>query len=205
MSTGEKRVNVAAVVLAAGASTRLGRSKALLEIDGEAALARVVRQLSEAGVRSGVVVIGGEHADAIRATVEAAPLRYEVNPHPAAGRLGSLVVGLAATDAAADVLLWPVDRPMADTSTVRALLASAEPGDSKPRVGKPVFDGRRGHPVWLAASLRERLLAAPADANLRELLADVASIDVPVDDPGIHVNLDTEADWRRMREDPPAE
>jgi molybdenum cofactor cytidylyltransferase len=201
---------VAAIVLAAGASRRLGRPKALLDFAGLTALEVALRTLREAGVTSGVVVTG-EETDVIRRAVDATPFVWVVNPMPAAGRTGSLIVGLAALRTV-DVLLWPVDRPLASAETVRALLEAREEEDAgsgatdvppaapgtKSDAIVPESDGRRGHPFLLRASLRAAVLAAAPDASLRDVLkaAGARRRVVPVEDPGIHFNLDTPEAWQ---------
>jgi len=202
------QTGVAAVVLAAGASRRLGRPKALLDFDGMTALELALRSLRGAGVTSGVVVTGDESA-VIRRAVDPSPFLFVHNPLPAAGRTGSVVIGLGAVGAV-DVLLWPVDRPLASADTVRALLAAAAedggPGgptgdpaapDAPPDVLVPESGGRCGHPLILRASLRPALLAAAPDTSLRNVLraAGVRRRVVPVEDPGIHFNLDTDDAW----------
>lgn len=188
-----------AVVLAAGGSTRLGRSKALLEFDGLTALELVLRAVRTAGVTSGVVVTG-EADDALRRAVDPAPFQWVRNPFPEEGRTGSVLIGLGATTADTDVLLWPVDRPLASTDTVRALLAPpAGPEDVGEGVVVPECEGRRGHPLRLRARIRPALLAAPPDASLRDVIraSGLRRRVVAVEDPGIHFDLDTEDDWKR--------
>lgn len=191
-----ERAGVAAVVLAAGASQRLGRPKALLELDGRTVLEVVARHLAAAGVTRGVVVVGGSDADAIQAAVDPSPLVWARNPDPDAGRLGSVQVGLKAVGAERDVLLWPIDRPMAPPGTVQCLLVARGRRGELFTVS-PVASGRGGHPVVLAAALSERLLREAPHANLREVLraADVRRIVVEAG-PEIHANLDTEEDYR---------
>lgn len=185
---------VAAVVLAAGASRRLGRPKALLDFDGMTALELALRSLREAGVTSGVVVLGDE-SDVVRRAVDPSPFLWVHNPLPEAGRMGSVVVGLGAVGAV-DVLLWPVDRPLASTATVRALLAAAAE-DASQDLLVPEFEDRRGHPLVLRAGLQPALLAADPDASLRDVLRSAGARRrvVPVTDPGIHFNLDTDEAW----------
>jgi len=190
---------VAAVVLAAGASRRLGRPKALLPLGGRPVLERVVRAIVAAGVTEGVVVVGGTDEGAIRGAADPSPLAWVRNPDPDAGRLGSLRVGWEAVGPGRDVLLWPVDRPLAGEDVVREVLAAR--GDAGERFTvSPVSGGRGGHPVLLAAALREAILLAAPDRNLRTLLAATGArrIEVPTGDPGIHVNLDTEDDVRKL-------
>jgi molybdenum cofactor cytidylyltransferase len=107
--------------------------------------------------------------------------------------MGSIQAGLARLDPAADVLLWPVDRPLAAPATVAALTASGE-GGGEDEIRVPVAGGRRGHPILLPASLRDPLLAAAPDESLRDRLraSGAARRGIEVDDVGIHFDLDTE-------------
>jgi molybdenum cofactor cytidylyltransferase len=190
-------MTVQAIVLAAGASSRLGHPKALLDFDGKTALELILDALAEVGIGSGVVVTG-DHAEEIERAVDPAPFRYARNPDPAAGRLGSIRIGLSALEAPTDVLLWPVDRPFARGSTVRSLVDAREEGAAA-GVIVPECDGGRGHPILLRERVLPRVLAAPPDADLRRVLAEsgVGRRPVPVDDPGIHPNLDTREAYAR--------
>lgn len=192
--------SIEAIVLAAGSSTRLGRPKSLVEQGGRTVLERILDELRAAGIRRGVIV-GGEHLEAMKARVDAAPFRYAWNPTPEAGRMGSIVIGLASTEPDSDALLWPVDRPMAKAATVRALAAARERETSLEAVLVPVAGGRRGHPILIGWGLRGALLSADPDANLRDVFAELRAkrVEVSVDDPGIHVDLDTPDDADRLR------
>lgn len=190
----------AALVLAAGASRRLGRPKALLDFDGRTALDLVLDALRTARLERGVVVLGTGGA-AIRDAVDTSPFLVAENPDPDAGRTGSIRVGLDRLAGAAEVLLWPVDRPLASAATVVALLgavqgAADEAGEAIGLV-LPETDGGRGHPFLLRGEALDRLRRADPGANPRELLRDVPRLEVAVDDPGIHFDLDTEDDYRR--------
>ena len=189
---------IEAMVLAAGASSRLRTPKALLSFDGPCALDLVVGALREAGVSRGVVVVG-EHAEALAAAVDPAPFGWVRNPVPETGRMGSVLAGLRALTSGADILLWPVDRPLASAATVAALLAErprAAPGEG---VLVPEHRGGRGHPVVLRAALLPSLVSAYPDANLREVIqrSGTKRRAVHVDDPGIHFDLDTESEYEK--------
>jgi len=192
---GEARVE--ALVLAAGASRRLGRPKALLSFEGRPAVRLVVDALEEAGVTRGVVVVAG--LDGELAAVDPAPLAWAENPVPEDGRMGSVLVGLRALAPGADVLFWPVDRPLASARTVAALLSALGGAAPDEGVVVPEHGGGRGHPVILRASLRSRLEAARPDANLRDLVRSSGTRrrTVPVDDPGIHFDLDTASEYEK--------
>lgn len=185
-----------AVVLAAGASSRLGRPKALVTLQGRTVLAHLLDSLRDASVTHGVVVVG-THADEMRGAVDPAPLSWVVNPDPAAGRTGSLQRGLAAMQAPSDILLWPVDRPLGGADVVRSLCDARV---HAPTAGwlVPVSAARRGHPILIRASLLPALRAAPPSANLREVLRATGTQphEVPVEDPLLHLDLDTEQDIR---------
>jgi molybdenum cofactor cytidylyltransferase len=185
---------IEAIVLAAGSSKRLGRPKALVEIEDTTALERILGVLSKCGVRGGVVV-AGEHLPAMKSRIDPAPLQFALNPSPEAGRMGSVIIGIASTDPDTDVLLWPVDRPMARIDTVQGILSARaqEPGDDVIIV--PEYDGHTGHPILIAQGLRAPLLSAAPDANLRDILRAAGANRIKVSgDVGIHTNLDTEED-----------
>jgi molybdenum cofactor cytidylyltransferase len=187
-----RAAEIEAMVLAAGASRRLGSPKALLAFGDRTALQLVLDAIRGAGIRRGVVVVGAD-ADALAAAVDPAPLAWARNPAPDTGRMGSVLVGLRALTPGADILLWPVDRPLGSARTVAALIAERERAAPDEGVIVPEHDGARGHPVILRAALLPSLVAASPDANLREVLraSGTRRRGVAVDDPGILFDLDT--------------
>ena len=86
------RPSVAAVVLAAGASTRMGRNKLLLEVDGETLVARAARIAAEAGLDPVLVVLGHE-ADRVAAALSGPPAGRSSNPEHASGKASSCAPG----------------------------------------------------------------------------------------------------------------
>ena len=183
-----------AVVLAAGASTRMGHPKALSDLGGgERALERVVATCEAAGVPLPLVVLG-EHHDEVRAALPHldARVRWVRNPRPGLGRTGSLQRGLAMASAPA-VLVLPIDHPLVAPATLRALLAT--PGAWV----VPERDGRGGHPLKLSGVALAAVQSAPASVALRDVpgMMGLEVVRVPVDDPGIHLNLDTPEDLAR--------
>lgn len=189
---------IEAMVLAAGASRRLGAPKALLRFDGRTALELIGDVIRAAGVERGVVVVG-EHAGELAAAVDPAPLVWRRNPDPDAGRTGSVQIGLDAVAAGADVLLWPADRPLASADTVGALVAASGDATADAGIVVPEHGGARGHPVLLRAALLPALRAARPDAILRDVIraSGLGRRTVAVDDPGIHFDLDTPDAYER--------
>lgn len=192
---------VAAVVPCAGRSLRMGTSKALLDADGEPFVRRVVDTLRDGGADPVVVVVrdggGPEAAEAL-----AADAQVIVNPDPdhpvTGGPISSVRHGIRAVpDDVAGLLLHPVDHPRVAPSTVASLVADFARNGAP--VTNPVWRDRRGHPVLFSRALFAELSAADLPEGARTVVQRhrEARRDVPVDDPGIHDDLDTPSDYRR--------
>ena len=183
-----------AVVLAAGLSRRLGRPKAMVQVNGRAVVRWVCDRLRRAGCHPVVVVVNEQTASDVGRAVPWALLA--VNPNPDAGRTGSLQIGLTAlveeTGATLErAVMAPVDRPGWTSEVVAALLAAS--GDVA-----PLHEGRSGHPVVLSSASIEAVMVSGRDRPLREL---VAFSGVPVSAPWLGLNLDTEEDIERLLAD----
>jgi CTP:molybdopterin cytidylyltransferase MocA len=198
---------IVGIVLAAGQSSRMGRSKALLACvpSSETFLARVVRVLREGGVPD-VVVVGRPEDAALRAHVDglAPPTAFAENRDAARGQLSSLIVGIdhARRHGASAVVVMPVDIPQVKPATVATLLAAfASPAP----ILRVAYAGRHGHPVLFRDVVFEELRAADpaigAKAVLRAHAADVLNIEV--DDPGVLRDVDVPDDYVRLFGEPP--
>jgi CTP:molybdopterin cytidylyltransferase MocA len=194
----------AAVILAAGASTRMGSPKALLpDPEGRTFVARIARTFAEAGIDRIVVVTGQQHDAIVGAlTADASPVvpRCVRNPDPSRGQLSSLWVGLdAATEQDTDaVLVTLVDVPMVRAATVRAVV------DAWQRTGAPIvrpaIGDRHGHPVLFDRVVFDALRAAPLDRGAKVVVHAFADriVNVAVDDEGSLLDVDTPADYSRV-------
>lgn len=119
---------IAAVILAAGASRRMGRNKMLLEVEGESLLRRTARRALTAGCRPVVVVVGHE-APLARATLAGLDVDFAVSPDPTGPNSGSLHAGLAALGPGVDAaIVLLADMPHVTADMIRALLRSHEAG-----------------------------------------------------------------------------
>ncbi len=195
-----RRGDAGAIVLAAGASVRFGGSpKALLAVDGEPAVVRIVRQLGEVGTLPPVVVTGAEVAG-IRAVLAGGPARVVENPAWAAGRTGSVQAGLSVLGSGDPIVLWPVDHPFVEAKTVRGLLDAART-DPVSVWFIPSYRGRSGHPVAFRASVVPRLRALSPAEPLRAVLAPLGAgvRRIASDDPGVLANVDTPEAFERAR------
>jgi molybdenum cofactor cytidylyltransferase len=191
----------AAVLLAAGASTRMGGvPKALLDWEGEPVVRRLVA-ISERVRLDPVVVVVGAAGPGVRRAL--AGTRAVVVDHPdwARGRTGSIQSGLASVASAGGVLLWPVDHPFVEAKTVEALLRRAE-ADPMALWVIPTWNGRGGHPVVLRSPTFRAIGELPADRPLRSLLPAFGPqvVRLPVDDPGVVENVDTPESFREALE-----
>lgn len=167
--------DVAAVILAAGGGRRLGgRPKALLTHGGESLVSRAVRTARAGGCASVVVVLGAEAAS-VRQRADLADCVVAVNQDWTTGMGSSLRAGLAAvprSSGAAVILL--VDQPFVTAEAVRAVIASGAD------VAAATYDGRRGHPVLIAARhWPQASAAAVGDRGARDFLARHEVVAVP--------------------------
>jgi molybdenum cofactor cytidylyltransferase len=166
------RTTVGAVLLAAGAGSRLGgRPKALLELGGVPLVMRQLVALSGAGVDELVLVLG-HHADAIEAAVASLPITIARNPEPERGQASSVITGLRALSPRLDaVIVALADQPMIDAQDIVALIgAFKKRGDASmvvPRVSGADGRAEPGNPVIFDSALRERWLAGEADLACR--------------------------------------
>ena len=162
-------LKVGAVLLAAGAGSRMGqRPKALLELDGVALIRGVLTALAGAGIDD-VVVVLGHHADTIEAALRGRCVTRVRNPAPDDGQPSSLRIGLRAlpTDLGA-VLIALADQPLIEAQDIRALINAFEARGAAamvvPRVRDPHGAATPGNPVMIDPGLRDAWLAGDVNA-----------------------------------------
>ena len=185
--------NPALIVLAAGASRRLGRCKALVPLPGGAPLALLLAAGAALGDPRPLVVTGADH-DAIAA---AAPAGVELarNARWQAGRTGGARLA-AERRPGRDLVLAPVDVPLVPAEVFLALLGAWRAAGSSPRGWlAPRHAGRHGHPVLVGRGLAAELPALGADEPLRALRQRAGPLlDVEVAAPEVLDDLDTPGD-----------
>jgi len=182
---------VTAIVLAAGESSRMGRPKPLLPLNGETFLSHLLGEIRASRVSRTVLVLGHRPEVILEAMPEVAPLAV-VNPNYQLGQLSSLQVGLDAVGHEADAtLMCLADHPFIPRQVIDALIQAFE--HTQRPIIVPTNDGRRGHPTLFARSLFAELRAAPLDQGARVVVRAHAPelLELPTDEVGIVADVDT--------------
>jgi molybdenum cofactor cytidylyltransferase len=176
----------AAIVLAAGASSRMGRPKPLLPWRGTTLLGYALQQLSLTGIDRVVVVLGLAHAEVRAAVPSLSAATVVLNLNEASERSGSIRLGAQAVSDSVDaVVVQSVDQPCS-AAVLRLLLAA------NADVAIPTYAARRGHPVVFHGRLLPELRQVEeATQGLRAVVRrhQPAIVEVPVDDPAVIWNL----------------
>jgi len=181
---------LAAIILSAGESRRMGRPKALLACQGTTFLGHLLRSTAHPAIGFRRVVLGAA-ADEIQRAAGLAPEIVVVNKDWPKGQLSSIQAGLRSlpegkTDG---VLLCPVDHPLISPHLVDQLIKTFR-GKNAPVV-LPTWEGKRGHPVIFAASLYPELMAAPDAEGARAVVHahEKELVEVPTKEEGSVLNL----------------
>lgn len=187
-----------AIVLAAGASTRMGRPKALLQTGGRTFIRTILDVLSEAGLPGAVVVVRPTHDEVIAAVAASGFGRTVVNPRADEGQLSSLIAGLDAIDEPGvdAALVTLVDVPLVSAAAIRRLLARI--AVSSAPVLRAVHHGAHGHPVVFKREIFAALRAADPAEGAKAVVRSVLVEDVETGDPGVLEDVDTPEDYERV-------
>jgi molybdenum cofactor cytidylyltransferase len=196
----ERPGNVAGIILAAGASARMGRPKALLALGSDMFVTRISRVLAVAGASPLVVVAGGE-VDAVRLAIDAAALPVAVvqNPDRERGQLSSVLVGLDAvdhTDVCA-VLVCLVDSPLVSVETIKRIVAAYRATGAP--IVRPAMGSRHGHPALFSREVFDELRRADLTVGAKAVIRAhaAAAVSVEVSDAGAFLDIDTPQDYTR--------
>ena len=184
---------IAAVILAAGTSARMGTNKLLIEVDaGRPIVARVADAAIEAGLNP-VIVVTGHEAERVRAALAGRLVRFEHNPRYVDGLAESLKTGLAALpDEAAGALICLGDMPDVNAAHMARIVSAFDP-EGGGQICVPVWQGRRGNPVLFARRFFGEMMNLSGDVGARGLIAaNPDSVrEVPMEDDAVVTDLDT--------------
>ena len=193
--------HIAAVVLAAGRSTRMGpANKLLAEVEGQP----MVRQVAQAALRSQadpVIAVTGHEQEAVAAALAGEAVTLVHNPDYAAGLSASLHRGLAAVPEAADgVVVCLGDMPGVSAAVIDRLIAAFDPLEGR-AICVPTWQGKRGNPVLLARRFFAEVQTISGDVGAKPLLGEYPELvaEVPMPDDAVLSDIDTPDALARLR------
>jgi len=190
---------IAAIVLAAGMSRRMGRAKLVLPWGSRTVIGQVVHVLLEARVNPVVVVTGGSQ-EQVNKALQGQPVKLVFNPRFAEDQMAlSLQAGLSELPAAVEAALIVLgDQPQIEGPVVQAVIA--EYRTSHAGLVVPSYQMRRGHPWIIDRSLWPELMVLRPPTTLRDFLVAHAALIhyLVVEYPSILVDLDTPEDYERQ-------
>ena len=192
------RPPVAAVILAAGGSSRMGEPKQLLTIAGKPMVRRVTETVCAAGLEQVVVVVGA-HAERVEEALQGLPVRVVPNRRWAEGMSTSLAIGLGALHPDVQAALVVLaDQPELTVELLRSLTARYQTTGAP--IVAPFYRGQRGNPVLFDRGLFAELRAVEGDKGGRALLTRYRnSLErVAVDDPAVLIDVDTRQDYQAL-------
>ena len=185
--------NVAAIVLAAGRSTRMGGpNKLLAELSGKK-LVRIAAEQALASKASEVIVVTGHQGELVERALEGLKVKFVRNPDFANGLASSVKAGIAAVSANADGAVISLgDMPLIDAGLIDRLIDAFAP-DRGHLIAVPVAGGRRGNPVLWSRRFFKELMTLDGDIGARHLIARHAEAvaEVPVEGDGPFLDIDT--------------
>ena len=177
----------------------MGRPKALLRFRGQTFLERILGAIKGAGIEQSAIVVG-HHRDEIQKAFPELSLVF--NPDYNQGMSTSVKAGLGALPSGiAGVGIFLVDHPMIDAATITRLAGKLVPG----HLVLPSHEGRRGHPLFVAADLFAEILALGSDEGLNKVVRQRPErvIDVPVSNSGVLQDIDTPEQFENLLRETP--
>ena len=188
-------MQIGAVIVAAGMSSRMGDFKPMLNIGSISIAQRIVATLHQAGVNR-IAVVTGFRAQMLERHLAGSGLVFLRNENYASTQMfDSAKIGLSYLKDKCDrILFTPVDIPLFTAMTVTRLI------ESEAALACPVCEGKTGHPLLIASSLVDAILQDPGENGLQGAIARCGAemLRVPVDDPGILHDADTPADYAAL-------
>jgi putative nucleotidyltransferase with HDIG domain len=191
--------SITAIVLAAGLSERMGCFKPLLPLGTKRTIERVVHLFQDGGINDILVVAGHRAADVCQA-IEPLNIRSVINSEYQKGMFTSVLAGLRALpDRCRAFFIHPVDIPLVRPQTIQRLTRAIK--DSPAVVVYPTFSSRRGHPTLIRTCLVSSIMQWSGAGGLKACLQrnEADSLELPVVDEAILLDLDTPGDYDRMQ------
>ena len=198
---------IAAIILSAGESRRMGTSKALLPIKGKPFIEQIISDLRASKVGQ-INVVLGYHPEEIQRKIHHLNVTTLINKDYSKGQLSSLVTALRAlgTEKSGEkidgALVHLVDHPFLDPSLINEIIDQFYA--AKKLIVVPSYRGKRGHPVLISSVLFSELLNAPLDQGAKSVVHAHRSetLEIPTEDEGVVIDLDTPEEYRNRLGEP---
>lgn len=177
----------------------MGSCKQVIEVHGQSLLARVISSVLESRVGEVIVVLGYK-SEEVRNEVSDEDVKTVINPDFEKGMNTSLKVGVRkASDEADAVLVVLADQPLLECETINSLVEAYENNNFKIIV--PFYKGKRGNPVILDMSLKNKLMNIQGDVGARSIIKNKKEhvLSVEVDTPSVILDVNTEKDLETVR------
>jgi len=190
---------IVAVILSGGESSRMGRPKALLPIDGVRFVEKIVSTLKSTDVGN-IIVVLGHNAEEIQRKIRDLPVTILINHDYKQGQLSSLQVAIRHLESSGGpvdgILVHLVDHPYIDANLVNLMIDRFH--ETKKLIVVPRFQDRRGHPVIFARALFSELLAAGTDQGAKPVVHAHRddTLEIDTDDKGVLIDIDTPEEYR---------
>ena len=190
---------IVAVILSAGESSRMGRPKALLSIDGVRFVEKIVSTLKSTDVGN-IIVVLGHNAEEIRRKIRNLPVTILINHDYKQGQLSSLQVAIRLLESSGNpvdgILVHLVDHPYIEVKLVNLMIDRFY--ETKKLIVVPRFQDRRGHPVIFARALFSELLAAGTDQGAKPVVHAHRddTLEIDTNDKGVLIDIDTPEEYR---------
>lgn len=193
-----KNTGIAVVIISGGYSSRMGNFKPFLKFGERTAIEMVIGTYRSAGVNN-IIVVAGYRGSEIAQKLKSSDTICVYNENYASGMFTSVVKGVKALEAdVAAFFMQPVDIPLVKKHTIETLK------NKYPISGKgilyPDFCGRIGHPPLVDCKYREAILSSDGQGGLKRILQEHSSdsINVPVPDKAILMDMDTKEDYEKL-------
>ncbi len=191
-------MEIAAIILAAGESRRMGEPKALVRYGQYSFLETVIRNFRNADIENSVVVLGHE-SSRILEKVQHIPAQFVINHNYSTGQFSSFQAGVTAVPNAAGAFLVLVDQPQIGSQIISTL---KEAFLTNPRsISIPTFKGRRGHPPIFPRSLFQEIVSTPPTENAATIIHRHSELvrEIEIEDESILWNINTKKDLEEAR------
>jgi molybdenum cofactor cytidylyltransferase len=182
---------ISAILLAAGQSKRMGKSKLLMPFGQSTMIEQTVDNLLGSAANE-VVVVLGDRAGAVKRLIAERPVKLAINPDYEQGMSTSIVAGLKLVDRRTRAVMIALgDQPLIDSQTINRLIAGFLSHDKG--IAIPTYRGERGHPVIFDVKYWRQMLTLDGDVGARQIVQKNPDdiIEVAVDCEGIQIDIDT--------------